>query len=1707
FQHGGISKIPDKPGLVDHSSCKDYASAFHNDGKSGNKPVYTNLSREYKTVSLGTAGVMDICADFDKTDPFGRNEFQIEIQVNSTDIHFHDTSCIMATIQIYKSKSFIFLSEEMDSYDVRGSFENIRLSSSWAPSPFGGILWGPLVHRPSPILNIRLRKNVPITGYPKLELSVSIQHVCCILSSDFLAIIIGYFTSDWEINLESEPNGRHRTEDLKNERTEMHFIYKVEVMDSLINLPVETNCNEFLEIGLPQLFFSYLPSGSSPTEDGNMHNDCVSGAYFSSSKWDSIDIAGRQLSLSFALVNSGKEEMQSKDHCHMNPSFPLIEGLDATLLVKIPCEIEESQGLCEPAVAPTSIVFNAQNFVTNVVEKSFLKALQTVKNVALELSVVGTKSCLFVGNVAEFMESRLEFKKNNAGISKVSKETSIDVKCSISKLSLKLQKSRENAPGVLGLIGKVDAERVKVSCFWRNNSFEALDVEMFNLHLISSINSLALLQCISTDLSHPSINIHIYTLHMGQYGGSFSVPCTNIWAHLTAWNEISLFASVCFNSQERIGQNAAPQSSNVRFTNAGIFRYASQSDRERLDGKTMGSSGALHLKSETLNIFFHIPHFGCEDDVAVSSRNIRNSYQDNSSLGLDVVEENYVGCERQSHRFLLFSLSVIFDELIVTDWDWIYRARIVRIEGKTETFQGNLAYHLPFCQVSDIGVKGKISDKNLEPLEIVLDMQVEKMDVWSAYPTLCFLHNFNFGNSTKVSSTSVDFKLDVCVGVQKAAFLLSDGRWSCNAPIMEIFVRPISVHAIWSDGTMDISLSSELQINYHNVHKVAWEPFLEPWSMQCQFIRKPGCDGLLNTTPATNIDVKSSSKLNLNLTEALMQAATRGIEMIKDMLGGTKSDEYPGNHQIEEYNPLNNTHIRRHAPYFLQNDTGMPLNFWLIHGPIFSENNETLDRAVMSSVEPGYTVPLFVEETPEELFRRWRPNHSSERLADRKTTGTQHHMICVQLEGTSRASVPMSMDLVGSRSFEVDFSKSSSTGKTLEEKDLSLISMQEENANNIDSNSRFIMPVVFEVSIQRYSKLVRLYSTVTLVNATSVSLEVRFDIPFGIAPKVMDPMLPGQELPLPLHLAETGRMRWRPLGSSYLWSEAQALTNILSQENKLSLLRSFVCYPSHPSSGPFRCCISVQEIFIPRYDGIKDQSNGKQFNGSGLTGGTFSPKKMNTSFIRQITLIAPLVVKNCLPVSLEISIENGAGVMERIFVSEGDAVSVFDIDFVHELGIGFHVTGFSPLFVKFARATVYTSELAMDNSQLKKIVLAETLILIPDSSKGPPVFIKVEKTVDLMCGSRELSLSVPFWIYNCSGLILEVTDGDMDQKVGERVIYPSYSSMKQEELTNQKSGIAIACVDLIRIVGVKDGNTFQEGIFCRNCHMPSKIRSHLPSHRLVSGSYRSNNNNSVEFLSDSSFKRSHEWQRKGSEVSFSDLNYVNVEAGDKGVNQIPKVEACMYSPAKGLEAAEPILRLRMPQSKFAENMSEGSFWSDPFSLNPPSGSSMVLIPQSFTSGAFIISAISTPVLGACAGRTMAVTLQPRYVISNACSRDLFYKQRGTNSFQRLRVGEHFSLHWTDVKRDLLVSIRFDEPGWDWSGSFLPDKLGDTQVKMRNYVTSALQMVRIEVQNASIAVGDVKHVNNSDESLATYLILLSDDDTGFMPYRIDNFSME
>lgn len=198
-------------------------------------------------------------------------------------------------------------------------------------------------------------------------------------------------------------------------------------------------------------------------------------------------------------------------------------------------------------------------------------------------------------------------------------------------------------------------------------------------------------------------------------------------------------------------------------------------------------------------------------------------------------------------------------------------------------------------------------------------------------------------------------------------------------------------------------------------------------------------------------------------------------------------------------------------------------------------------------------------------------------------------------------------------------------------------------------------------------------------------LELRFDIPFGVSPKVhcysnktnclynsythvsklwshtftqiLDPVNPSQQLPLPLHLAESGRVRLRPQGNSYVWSEAHNLQTVLSQGSKSGFLRSFVCYPSHLRGDPFRCCISVKRISLLSFAKSKNgefiilpivQSPNRSFDKTNVL--SLVPE-FSKRFLYQLALSTPLVIHNYLPETVSLIIECG-GVKHPTLLSE-----------------------------------------------------------------------------------------------------------------------------------------------------------------------------------------------------------------------------------------------------------------------------------------------------------------------------------------------------------------------------------------------------------------------------------------------------------------------
>lgn len=155
--------------------------------------------------------------------------------------------------------------------------------------------------------------------------------------------------------------------------------------------------------------------------------------------------------------------------------------------------------------------------------------------------------------------------------------------------------------------------------------------------------------------------------------------------------------------------------------------------------------------------------------------------------------------------------------------------------------------------------------------------------------------------------------------------------------------------------------------------------------------------------------------------------------------------------------------------------------------------------------------------------------------------------------------------------------------------------------------------------------------------------------------QILDPIYPGQELPLPLHLAEAGRIRWRPIGDSHLWSEVYNLSNLLSQESKIGFLKSFACYPAHPNSDPFRCCISVRNISLP--SSVRPRKSFSSHLKSSIrqtvasSGQILHKDESKKQFVHQVILSIPLVVNNYLPDAVTLTIESG-GITRTAFLSE-----------------------------------------------------------------------------------------------------------------------------------------------------------------------------------------------------------------------------------------------------------------------------------------------------------------------------------------------------------------------------------------------------------------------------------------------------------------------
>lgn len=261
--------------------------------------------------------------------------FVADINIYGIRVHFHDSSYIFGTVTLPTFKSSVMVSK--DFVDMVCSAEGLTVTSSWWTKYFHDFLWGPALPNLPPILNLRVRKDSVKSSTSQLEISIGFQHVCCILPSEYLAMIIGYFSlPDWSSNSTMQPtseNGEHTDDQDGPEVT-----YKFEILDSILVFPVETEACQYLKIDIPQLYCSYILDCASSNVLHGIPAEYLIPVHKVASRNHCLNIFGRDLSLMFLLSNDDGDSTSVFDADTAGEDITLVAPLSADVWVRIPCE-------------------------------------------------------------------------------------------------------------------------------------------------------------------------------------------------------------------------------------------------------------------------------------------------------------------------------------------------------------------------------------------------------------------------------------------------------------------------------------------------------------------------------------------------------------------------------------------------------------------------------------------------------------------------------------------------------------------------------------------------------------------------------------------------------------------------------------------------------------------------------------------------------------------------------------------------------------------------------------------------------------------------------------------------------------------------------------------------------------------------------------------------------------------------------------------------------------------------------------------------------------------------------------------------------------------------------------------------------------------------------------------------------------------------
>ncbi|GFQ03174.1 putative vacuolar protein sorting-associated protein 13b [Phtheirospermum japonicum] len=671
----------------------------------------------------------------------------VNLSLGSITVHFHDSSCIVGTVVVPLAK--LKLKEYADSLDIVCSTEGMVLSSSWWNHILNEFLWGPISSNLSPILNLHLKKRNTRSRNPQFEISLNIQQVSCMLTPEFLAMVIGYFSlPDWSscANEQSDTMGFEDPSPIK---------FKFEIVGCNITTPANNDCSEFLKVNIKQLRIAYSENSDRSSVTMDIPSACCIDAGKFSERNHCLDLFGCDLSLSLLLLE--KDVINPLNRCR---NLILVASLSADVWVRIPCDSES-----DLASYPVCIMAMVNDCQLDIEEVRVITGFSALDHVIDQFSLVEEESKLFTSDVPHFLQSKKQMMDYTALLPKTSNVAYDEMRFCVKSLSLRLHQLKRDST-CSETIAEAEMHFV-CSLSLMNGKPRFLDISFSSLALFSLLNCVVLAEFACSGSGSSALDITLSVSDTGENQVLVSFPCLDVWLHLLDWNDVIDVASSFTNQLPRRTSSASAE--DMSSILVGDAKYAAVDTPNHVAQANISDTAVFStFILEHVGLAVHFP--------GLVSRDTNNTFGMTHFHNDQPMDDYCSALSGNQSCFLSVSLQSRNIELVADGKTVKLTISSENLKGTLKLFTGDCAQTWPLFQLSKIYLEAEIFEYETENVHMKLSVRCDSLDLSLSNHILYLFHFSWFEESEQVPSRFNLRRMDLKVQLRKLSLLLTDWK-------------------------------------------------------------------------------------------------------------------------------------------------------------------------------------------------------------------------------------------------------------------------------------------------------------------------------------------------------------------------------------------------------------------------------------------------------------------------------------------------------------------------------------------------------------------------------------------------------------------------------------------------------------------------------------------------------------------------------------------------------------------------------------------------------------------------------------------------------------------------------------------------------------------------------------------------------------------